>query len=308
MITNILELNPEYVYIRIPEEYLCVYHIIMQLMSEFGEDMIMDCNAHCKNKNINIIKCFNMFNAAVSAHKLNKKSLADTIIKYIKAELNKIYKLIDNKIIFELDNAGNFISNIDCGKNIILQEFPLVVNCDINIEKIYDMYKNTSITIDNFTAYKGNMPINIDKITVNGIELKNYIYNEIISNDKIYDIYIHGENSIGYIRKTVEFCHPMIIGYINQTIVKDNIFVNLGRYKYNDNKKDIYVDINNDDNNNYLFICLPFECYSIKSGDIELLDDFIYTEYIYDNIKYNCYRLKYKSNINNFNFVINKIK
>ena len=100
----------------------------------------------------------------------------------------------------------------------------------------------------------------------------------------------------------------MIIGYINQVTVKDNIFIDLDKYTYNDDKKDIYVDINNDNTNNYLFICIPFECYSIKSGDIEILDDFIYTEYIYDNIKYNCYRLKYKSNINNFNFVINKVK
>ena len=305
MITNVLELNPEYVYIRIPEEYLCVYHIIMNLMSEFGEDMIMDCNANCKNKNIEIIKCFNMFNAAVSAHKLNKKSLADTIIKYIKAQLNQIYKLSDNKIIFELDNAGNFISNIDCGKNIILQEFPLLVNCDINIEKVYDIGKNVPITIDNFTAYKGNMPINIDKITVNGIELKEHIYNEIISSNKTYDIYIYGENSIGYIRKSVEFYYPIVIGYINQTIVKDNIFVDLYKYKYN-GEKDIHIDINNYDNGYYLFICVPFECYSIKSGNIEILNDFIYTKYIYNNVEYNCYRLKYASNIGLFNFIINE--
>ena len=149
------------------------------------------------------------------------------------------------------------------------------------------------------------MPVNIDKITVNGVELKDHIYNEIISSNKTYDIYIYGEDNIGYIRKSVEFCYPIVMGYINQTVVKDNIFTDLYKYKY-DGEKDIHIDIDNYNNGDYLFICLPFECNSIKSGNIEILNDFIYTKYIYNNIEYNCYRLKYASNIGFFNFIINE--
>ena len=58
-----LELNPEYVYIRIPEEYLCVYHIIMHLMSEFGE--VHTSDKVIPKNNIFLKRVFNLGNVAL---------------------------------------------------------------------------------------------------------------------------------------------------------------------------------------------------------------------------------------------------
>lgn len=81
----------EYIYLTIPIQYTSTYKKIMIVLSEYGEDMLKDCKATCKDRNSNIIDCFNMFNSALAAYQLGKVKLADTIIKYIDAKLIQIY-------------------------------------------------------------------------------------------------------------------------------------------------------------------------------------------------------------------------
>lgn len=109
-------IEPEYIYVTIPAEYICVYHRILVMMADFGEEMLKDCKATCTNRNTNIIECFNMFNAAVAARKLNKDKLAETIIKYIKAKINQIYKNADNStsFIFPIDETGKLKAFVSC--------------------------------------------------------------------------------------------------------------------------------------------------------------------------------------------------
>ena len=88
---EIKQIEPEYVYVTIPAEYICVYHRILAMMADYGEDMLKDCKANCTDRNSGVIECFNMFNSAVAARKLKKDKLAETIIKYVKAKINQIY-------------------------------------------------------------------------------------------------------------------------------------------------------------------------------------------------------------------------
>ena len=115
------ELKPielEYVYITIPAEYICVYHRILAMMADYGEDMLKDCKASCKDKNAGVIECFNMFNSAVAAKKLGKDKLAELIIKYIKFKINQIYKDIDNStsFVFPVDENGQLKAFVSCGE------------------------------------------------------------------------------------------------------------------------------------------------------------------------------------------------
>lgn len=114
---NTTVVEPEYVYITIPAEYICVYHRILAMLADYGVEMLQDCKASCTDRNTNVIECFNMFNAAVAAKKLGKSKLAETIIKYVKAKVNQIYKNVDNStsFIFPVDETGTLKAFVSCG-------------------------------------------------------------------------------------------------------------------------------------------------------------------------------------------------
>lgn len=122
MITKTV-IEPEYVYITIPAEYICVYHRILLMLADFGEEMLKDCKASCTSKNSDVIDCFNMFNAAIAARKLGKDKLAETLIKYIKAKINQIYKGKDNSesFVFPIDENGQLMAFVSCGERPLFE-------------------------------------------------------------------------------------------------------------------------------------------------------------------------------------------
>ena len=111
-------IEPEYVYVTIPAEYICVYHRILAMMADYGEEMLKDCKASCTDRNSGVIECFNMFNSAVAARKLGKTKLAEVIIKYIKAKINSIYKGKYNStsFVFPVDENGELKAIVSCGE------------------------------------------------------------------------------------------------------------------------------------------------------------------------------------------------
>lgn len=116
---NTVEINPEYIYMTIPAEYVCIYHKILILMSEYGLDMLNDCQAGCTNQNKSIINCFNMFNAAVAARKLGQDKVAETIIKYVNSQLKLIYNndITIPETVFQVDEHGYLKAIVSCGEN-----------------------------------------------------------------------------------------------------------------------------------------------------------------------------------------------
>lgn len=111
-------IEPEYIYVTIPAEYICVYHRILAMMADYGEEMLKDCKASCTDKNSGVIECFNMFNSAVAARKLGKDKLASVIIAYVKAKINQIYKGKDNStsFVFPVDETGQLKAFVSCGE------------------------------------------------------------------------------------------------------------------------------------------------------------------------------------------------
>lgn len=86
------EINPELLYMTIPAEWACLYQKLLVAVADFGEQMLMNCKASCKDTNKSIINCWHMFMSAIAAHQLGKNKLAETLIKYIKAQLKLIYR------------------------------------------------------------------------------------------------------------------------------------------------------------------------------------------------------------------------
>lgn len=116
--SNFKEIKLEYVYVTIPADYICVYHRILSLLADYGAEMLRDCKANCTDKNSGVIECFNMFNSAVAARKLGDEKLASTIIKYVKAKLNQLYKGKDNStsFVFPVDETGHLKAIVSCGE------------------------------------------------------------------------------------------------------------------------------------------------------------------------------------------------
>ena len=117
--SKLVEIKPEYVYVTVPAEYICVYHRILAMLADYGEEMLKDCKASCTDRNSGVIECFNMFNAAVAARKLNKTKLAETLILYIKEKINMIYQGHDNStaFVFPVDENGEIKAFVSCGDN-----------------------------------------------------------------------------------------------------------------------------------------------------------------------------------------------
>ncbi len=113
---NRREIEPEYIYLTIPAEYVCVYHRILAMLADFGEDMLKDCKASCTDRNSGIIECYNMFNAAVAARAIGQEKKATLIINYIKAKINQIYKSEDNStsFVFPIDENGKLKAFVSC--------------------------------------------------------------------------------------------------------------------------------------------------------------------------------------------------
>lgn len=112
--------NPDYVYMIIPADYACVYARLLVMLSDLGYEMLQDCAAGCKGFNKNIISCWNMFQAACAAHSLNKTKEADTLIKYIKAQISNIYKgsgVSENlgSVTMPIDENGKLYAMVTCG-------------------------------------------------------------------------------------------------------------------------------------------------------------------------------------------------
>ena len=119
--SELIQVEPEYVYVTIPAEYICIYHRILAMLADYGEAMLKDCKASCTDRNSNVIDCFNMFNAAVAARKLGKDKLAETLIKYIKAKINQMYRGVDNStsFVFPVDENGQLKAFVSCNERPI---------------------------------------------------------------------------------------------------------------------------------------------------------------------------------------------
>lgn len=116
--SELVQIEPEYIYVTVPAEYICVYHRILAMLADYGEDMLKNCKASCTDRNSNVIECFNMFNAAVAARKLGKDKLAETLIKYIKAKINQMYRGVDNStsFVFPVDENGQLKAFVSCNE------------------------------------------------------------------------------------------------------------------------------------------------------------------------------------------------
>lgn len=121
-----ITIEPEYIYVTIPKEYICLYHRLLVLMADYGVEMLKDCKASCSDRNSNVIECFNMFNAAVAARKLSVDEgdsydkLAKLLISYIEGKLKQLTNGQDlsTSFVFPVDENGEIKAIVSCGQTV----------------------------------------------------------------------------------------------------------------------------------------------------------------------------------------------
>jgi len=108
-----------FIYLEIPIDYACTYHKLLTYMADYGEDAIKECDSACKGNNKSIIKCWNMFQAALAAYEIGRIKEANLLINYINAQLDTIYKKTDyipelNGTIEPIDEKGHVFGTLTC--------------------------------------------------------------------------------------------------------------------------------------------------------------------------------------------------
>ena len=76
-------LSDEWVYLKVPAVYQCVFTKLLDRMSTWGQELLDDCTTSCKGKNRNILNSWNLFQAAVIAYEYGNITKADAIVDNI---------------------------------------------------------------------------------------------------------------------------------------------------------------------------------------------------------------------------------
>lgn len=92
-----VEIKPEYVYLTVPAEYVCVYHKLLVYMADFGKKVIDDCTFSCKGDGRNIYNCWNLFQSACAAKAIGDDTKAEFYMTYVKKQLELTYKHSDKE-------------------------------------------------------------------------------------------------------------------------------------------------------------------------------------------------------------------
>ena len=93
------EIIPEYIYTTIPAEYVCVYHKILAMLADYGEDKIEELR-----NNAGIIRHKGKINAAI-----NNANIFIEIQKEYGSFSDYIWQFTDNKIL--VDTKENYLTN-----------------------------------------------------------------------------------------------------------------------------------------------------------------------------------------------------
>lgn len=156
--------------VNIPIEFLFVYNKLLMVMIELGESMLLDCKALCSTRNMPVVECYHMFKAALAAKQLAYSSvtenetitnyynkLADTLLNYVREQLNCITRNYKDDLSFTLPIGANGLVNLFITKKDVHTEI-IVKGSDVDISEalfgiIRDILKGSVITIDSDETY-----------------------------------------------------------------------------------------------------------------------------------------------------------
>lgn len=154
---DLVPIDVEYAYLTIPADYICTYHKLVMLISEFGKDIIDDCTYACKDKGKNISNCWNLFQSAVASFNIGERKQADFYINYIEQQLKLITKN-DNRVYpttipISITPDGKLKAIVSCCSD---QQFLV----DVETGKMYHAYQNGETCKGEYKVLDNNLTFN----------------------------------------------------------------------------------------------------------------------------------------------------
>ena len=110
--SSLVEIQPEFLYLTIPSDYVCIYHKLLVYLADFGKDLLNDCSAGCRGDNKTVLDCWNLFQSAVACRTIGQDKQAALFINYIDKQLSTIYKNTEHSVY----NGGNYYAITPDGK------------------------------------------------------------------------------------------------------------------------------------------------------------------------------------------------
>lgn len=150
---DLVEIQPDYVYMIIPSKWVCLYHKILVLLSDFGLEAFNDCSC---GKLKSILTCWNIFQSALAANALKETEKAEKYIAAAKQILNCIYSKSDKSIydgfaLFPITENGELHAITTCDN-----DYPTFM-VDGKTKDLYIEYLNNKQTNKVFTIKDNNL-------------------------------------------------------------------------------------------------------------------------------------------------------
>lgn len=152
------EINPEFVYLTIPADWVCVYHKLLVYMADMGKAIVDDCTSACKGNGKNIMNCWNMFQSAIACRTLNREKEANFFIEYIKKQLESLYGGRDESIFngtnfYPISKDGKLKALCSCNKNNVS------FGVDLETGRLYQEYLNSDTNNETFTIENDDLVV-----------------------------------------------------------------------------------------------------------------------------------------------------
>ena len=153
---NLVEIQPEFIYLTIPADYICTYHKLLVYLADFGKNLLDDCSVSCKGDNKTLIDCWNLFQSALACRTLGQDKQAALFIDYINKQLSNIYKGTNENVY----NGGNYYPITPDGMLKALCSCTggnSTFKVDVETGKLYQTYIENSNNGETFTINNGDL-------------------------------------------------------------------------------------------------------------------------------------------------------
>lgn len=157
---KLIEIQPEFLYLTIPADYICTYHKLLVYLADFGKKLLDDCSAVCKGNNKTVIDCWNLFQSALACKSLGQDKQASLFIDYINKQLEQVYKGTDEKVF----NGGNYYPITPDGKLKALYscQGEAKFMTDVETGQMYQEYLDNKDESETFTIEDNDLIVEND--------------------------------------------------------------------------------------------------------------------------------------------------
>ena len=238
---------------------------------------------------------------SVSEHKIVDKNVTNRKIADNTIEIEKLSSTLRETIKAATGVPGDLANDIT---KLMRKVFPLDVTVNITPTDLQEKGTSTEITITWSAKVEGEV-VTPESVFVNGLDVTSQTsYKEIISDSKNFNIEVTAEGRVTSVIKNITYVYPIFTGFNVAIVPTETIFQGLVKQGLRTSLGTLIVTHTNDSTNKYFWICSPYNVNKVTTSGINIIGDFIKTDFTINGTTYHCYRLNKTSIADTFTFEI----